>query len=515
MVSSLDCTNKREMSEPSNITQIHLSIDTRTGANKGFAHVQFIKPEAAAQALLDLDRKPFRGRILHVMPAKPKQEPGLDEFAISKLPLKKQQQIKRKVEAATSTFNWNSMFMNTDAVMSSISNRLGILKSELLDPTSSGAAVKQAHAETHVIQETKAYLTANGVNLDAFKSKERGNRAILIKNFAYGTKPDELKKLFESHGRVSRFLMPSSGTIAIVEFDEPDHARSAFSSLAYRKFKDSILFLEKAPKGLFHSTIQDGMGPDDRGGKFSASELLAKEVPPGSAHSSTLFVQNLNFITPTKRLREIFKPLDGFLSARVKTKPNHKKPGELLSMGFGFVEFRTKESAQSALAAMDGFKLDGHDLHIRASHKATDAAEERRKEDQAKKRAGRRTKIIIKNLPFEVTKSDVRSLFGAYGQLRSVRVPKKFDSSTRGFAFAEFVTAREAENAMDALRDTHLLGRRLVLEFAAEDELDPEQELDRMQQKVGKQADKVALQSLTGSARKKFNAEGAEELDQF
>jgi len=499
-----------------NQAQIHLSIDSRSGMNKGFAHVQFVEPEAAAQALLHFDQQPFQGRLLHVMPASAKKETGLDDFAISKLPLKKQQQIKKKAEAATSTFNWNSMYMNADAIMSSISDRLGVLKSELLDPTSSNAAVRQAHAETHIIQETRTYFTTNGVDLDAFKHKERGDRAILIKNFVYGTKPEELRKLFEPHGSITRLLMPPSGTIAVIEFGQRDHARSAFSSLAYRKFKDSILFLEKAPKGLLNGTNQVLTDVNNHGTKVSANELLAKEGILEPVNTSTLFVQNLNFITNTKRLREIFEPLDGFLSARVKTKPDLKKPGQLLSMGFGFVEFRTKENARSALSAMDGFKLDGHDLLIRASHKAIDAAEERRKADLARKEGGKKTKIIIKNLPFEASRHDVRSLFGAYGQLRSVRVPKKFDSSTRGFAFAEFVTAREAENAMDALRDTHLLGRRLVLEFAAEDALDPEQEIERMQHKVGKQADKVALQlqHLTGSARKKFNVEGGEELDQ-
>ncbi len=46
------------------------------------------------------------------MPANVKRETTLDEFAISKLPLKKQQQIKRKADAVSSTFNWNSMYMN-------------------------------------------------------------------------------------------------------------------------------------------------------------------------------------------------------------------------------------------------------------------------------------------------------------------------------------------------------------------------------------------------------------------
>ena len=405
--------------------------------------------------------------------------------------------------------------------MSSISDRLGIAKSELLDPTSSDAAVKQAHAETRIIQETKSYFVNHGVDLEAFKQKERGDTAILVKNFSYGTKPEELKNLFEAHGQVKNLLMPLSGTIAIVEYDQSDHARSAFGSLAYRKFKDSILFLERAPKNLFQG--QQGM-PSSRIGepaksqnaKLSAIELLdSKDDATELANTSTLFVRNLNFSTTTERLREVFRPLEGFMSAQAKTKPDPKRQGQVLSMGFGFLEFRSKSNAQAGLAAMDGHELDGHKLLIRASHKAIDAAEERRKEDQAKKVAGRKTKIIIKNLPFEVSKKDVRSLFGPYGQLRSVRVPKKFDSSTRGFAFADFVTAREAENAIDALKDTHLLGRRLVLEFAAEDSVDPEQEIEKMQQRVGKQADKVALQRLTGSGRKKFQVEGGDELDQI
>ena len=404
--------------------------------------------------------------------------------------------------------------------MSSISDRLGVAKSDLLDPTSSDAAVKQAHAETHLIQETKAYFTANGVDLEAFKRRERGDSAILVKNFVYGTKAEELKRLFEEHGNVSKILMPPSGTLAIVKFEQPQQARTAFASLAYRKFKDSVLFLEKAPKDLFTgNAVNQSAGVQDKAQeaqvlKPSASDLLHETAIPDGIDTSTLFVRNLNFSTTTEDLNELFKPLGGFLSARVKTKPDPKKPGAVLSMGFGFLEFRTKAQAQTALEAMNGYKLAGHDLLIRASHKALDAAEERRKEDRAKKLAGRRTKIVIKNLPFEATKKDVRSLFGSYGQLRSVRVPKKFDSSTRGFAFADFVTAREAENAMDALKDTHLLGRKLVLDFAAEDAADPEEEIRKMQTKVGQQTDRIALQKLAGAGRRKFNVAGSEEIDE-
>ena len=499
--------------------QVHVAIDSRTNQGKGFAYVQFIDSDSAINAHHALDGTTFQGRLMHILPATAKRDNKLDEYEISKLPLKRQRQIKKKAEASSATFNWSSMYMNADAVMSSISDRLGVSKSELLDPTSSDAAVKQAHAETHIIQETKTYFASRGVDLDSFKRRERGDTAILVKNFSYETKAEELQKLFGNYGQVTRFLMPPSGTIAIVEFSDPTQAQQAFRSLAYRKVGDSILFLEKAPKELFTGSAVETapalQGSTSTGPKPSAPDLLQATESPENFDTSTLFVRNLNFVTTTERLRETFRPLDGFLSARVKTRTDPKRPGEILSMGFGFLEFQSKEKAQVALNAMNGYKLDGHELLIRASHRGLDAAEERRKEDNAKKVAARATKIIIKNLPFQATRKDIYSLFKAYGNLRSVRVPKKFDSTARGFAFADFVTAKEAQNAMEALKNTHLLGRRLVLDFAAGDAIDPEEEIEKMQRKTNRQADKVALQKLTGSGRRKFNArapvEGEEE----
>ncbi|QSZ37636.1 hypothetical protein DSL72_008735 [Monilinia vaccinii-corymbosi] len=496
------------------LEEIHLPVDPK-GTSKGFVLVQYTDPNAAAEAYHNVDGEPFQGRLLHILPAAAKRDNKLDEFAIAKLPLKKQRLLKKKADSSSHTFNWNSLYMNQDAVNSSVAERLGVSKSELLDPTSADAGVKQAIAETSVIQETKSYFANNGVDLDAFKRRERGDTAILVKNFTHGTTLEELRKMFEDFGQVIRVLMPPAGTIAIVEFAQPTHARAAFASLAYRRMKDTVLFLEKAPKDLFtgpalaQPVARIGRNEDKAvDPKFSASDLLERESGVENVNTSTLFVRNLNFTTTSQRLTEIFKPLDGFLSARVNTKTDPKKPGQVLSMGFGFIEFRTKSQAEAAIKAMDGYTLDNHKLLVKASHKGADAAEEKRKEDRAKKLAGKRTKLIVKNLPFEASKSDIRKLFGTYGQLRSVRMPKKFDHSTRGFAFADFITAREAENALEALKDTHLLGRRLVIDFASEETIDAEEEIEKMQKKVGSQVNKVAMQNLTGGGRKKFNIEG-------
>ena len=357
-------------------------------------HLETGRYELASGIIEALDGKPFQGRLLHILPAAAKKEHGLSEYEIAKLPLKKQQHIRKKAEASKATFKWNSLYMNPDAIISSIADRLGVAKSDVLDPTSSDAAVKQAHAETNVIQETKNYFASHGVDLDSFKRKEFSDTAILVKNFPYGTTAAELRSAFEAFGTVTKMLMPPSGTIAIVEMEQPTQARSAFGSLAYRRFRDSLLFLEKAPKEVFNGqgnfTIDKAPVKESR---LSTSELLEQPGETGPVHlTATLFVKNLNFSTTSEELGNLFKPLNGFLSARVKTKTDPKKPGEFLSMGFGFVEFDSTTHAQDALTALNGYKLAGHDLLIKESNRLLDAASERRDS----KKAGIRTKIIIR-----------------------------------------------------------------------------------------------------------------------
>ncbi|KAF1355955.1 RNA-binding domain-containing protein [Lizonia empirigonia] len=505
---------RTQFSKHGPLVEVHVPQKKSDGKGKGFAFVQFKDSENAVEAFNENDSTIFQGRLLHIISAKAKKDTKLDEFEISKLPLKKQKEIQRKQNAVKATFNWNSLYLNADAVMSTLASRMGISKAELLDPTSSDAAVKQAHAETHIIQETKNYFAQHGVDLEAFKNSAKGDTAILVKNVPHSVSADELRKTFEEHGKVMKFLMPPTGMTAIVEYSNAAEAKTAFMTLSYRKMKDSILYLEKAPKDLFKEgfvapTVQ-ATSADKPNAKLTATDLLEEAPEADTSNTATLYVRNLNFTTTTERLTETFKPLSGFRSARVKTKVDPKRG--VLSMGFGFVEFESPEAAAAALRTLDGHDLEGHKLQIKASYKGADAAEERRKEDAAKKAAS--TKILIKNLPFEASKKEVRALFTPYGQLRSVRVPKKFDSSSRGFGFAEFTTKRDAVNAMNALKNTHLLGRRLVLAFAETESDDPEKELEKMQQKMGAQANKVALQKLTAGGRQKFNVAGNDELDE-
>ena len=99
-----------------------------------------------------------------------------------------------------------------------------------------------------------------------------------------------------------------------------------------------------------------------------------------------------------------------------------------------------------------------------------------RDQNQSKKRARKsvakkkpNAKIMVRNVAFQASQREVRELFASFGQLKSVRLPRKMDGSHRGFGFVEFMSKSEAKSAKEALSDAHLYGRHLVIEYADED----------------------------------------------
>ena len=332
-----------------------------------------------------------------------------------------------------------------------------------------------------------------GVLLDSFKNAKtpRSDTIILVKNIPYGTTLSALEEIFSPHGDITRLLLPPAGTIAVVEYGSASDAGKAFRAVAYRRLGSSVIYLEKAPMGLFKDELRGVEGNRAKQIKSGVKPIVLAEDPlnpvsggadtpmadgevaqasdePAAAAAATLFIKNLSFATTTDKLVKTFRSIPSFAFARVQLKPDPKHPGQTLSMGYGFVGFKDKEGANSAMKTMQGFVLDGHALAVKYAQRGV---EEKDSVDAGKKalagvgKSGT-AKMIVKNLPFEATKKDVRALFGAHGQLKSVRVPKKFNSSSRGFAFLEFISRKEAENAFDTLKHTHLLGRHVVLEWA-------------------------------------------------
>jgi len=70
--------------------------------------------------------------------------------------------------------------------------------------------------------------------------------------------------------------------------------------------------------------------------------------------------------------------------------------------------------------------------------------------------------IYVGNLSREVTETDLREVFEAFGQVSSVKIiTDRYTGESRGFGFLKMPTKADAESAIGSLNDKELKGRML------------------------------------------------------
>jgi multiple RNA-binding domain-containing protein 1 len=573
------------------LASVKVVTNPSSGLCVGYAYVQFHIPEQAVLAFIETDGKVFQGRLLHVLPSAvaPEKEgegggqkDSVDDLSVKKSKFQQQKEAAKRKEAASGKEGsiWNTLFVRSDAALGAVSARLGVSSREVLlgnslkdkDKDGDGeaattkedamsAAVRLAHAETQLIQETKAFLEQEGVSLpelegalEAPKAKtpaaptpsapalSRSDSVILVKNLPYPTSLATLRDTFSRYGVLLRCVMPPSCVLALVEFLDPACAKRAFAALAYSRFERVPLYLEWAPVKVFRETASAPLAPysvaAEEPGKalptplrpeepvatttttMTSKDASAQSNLPLPSISHSLFVKNVSFDTKEETLVEVFKRIGPIRSLKIPRKRNPKfslksksSQPEFLSLGYAFVEYEAAEDVQKAIRKLQGEMVDGHSLQLKVSLpnssnasdgidmsgsgladsgpgsenapvmskkrglKATSAAPTSASATAAPVSS---TKLLVRNLAFEATKKDLVELFKPYGQVKTVRLPKKFNGSHRGFAFIEFLTHAEAASAMQSLASTHLYGRHVVLEWstANDDSEKPEKEAE-------------------------------------
>lgn len=91
--------------------QIHIPIDSETKVSKGLAFVTYSRPEDALVAFGALDKKPFQGRLLHIIGAVDRNNSSAISDRGNPKRLKEQRSEKRKTSAGKE-FNWGMLYMN-------------------------------------------------------------------------------------------------------------------------------------------------------------------------------------------------------------------------------------------------------------------------------------------------------------------------------------------------------------------------------------------------------------------
>lgn len=479
-----------------NIIECHIPVDG-SNRNKGYAFVRFQSAQEASAAKTNLDGTAFQGRLMHVLNAE-KSKKDTENHEEHEMSHKTKNEIQRQKDASNST-GWSSSFIRGDAVVDNLASRLGLDKGAILnvkdDLSSGNAAVRLALGETHIIEENRTFFKNHGVDMDALVSPnasndknegiKRSNTMILVKNLPFDTSLEELSKVFLAvGGDAPKVLLPPSKTIALVIYIKSVDAKRAFRKLAYKRFKHVPLYLEWAPK-IDLEKIENTS--NDYPGNVEKQKLEEEETEVDLGEVATIYVKNLNFSTTEDELKRFFEDHVGDVRAcRIPMKTSATKElkndginSNILkqSMGFGFVEFKSSVAAKKALKTQQGAMLDGHNLELSVSKSGAGFSTERLKSTSDSSKKG--TKLIVRNVPFQATRKEILQLFSSFSQLKRVTLPKKYDGGHRGFAFVEFSGAQEARNAKEALSQTHLYGRHLVLEWAED-----EDNIDNLREKV-------------------------------
>lgn len=544
------------------ITEIHIPKNYKTNQSFGYAYISFATVESSALALGSLDKTFFQGRKLHISIAEKKQEKeqnnirdpnNINPSEKSDFKSLKKQRMQGAFDNET---NWNYLFMNQNAVVEAVARKLNIPKSELMSKENANLAVQQAAMETSIINETKEWLKQNGFNLDTLKGKRseclRSPNTIFIKNISTNISAEKLENYFSRYGQLVRFLISPSNTLAIAEFVDAKHAKNCIKKLAYFEIDGLPLYLEYAPEGVIEKAniesqnVKNELNNDlsnkneskkvEKNKKQGKETLdLNEETPNNNANNVSnnednnnesslknqidlvgnegkiLFITNLNFNTKENALKKFFTER-GFEPKKVKI-VTHVKEGKdkPVSSGFGFLEFESEEAPQKILRTFQGALLHGHSLKLslaKSSEKKKDEgllgqkrkAETELNDFEYEGEDVEATKLLVKNLAFEADKDELKKLFSPFGEIKSLRIPKKLDGSHRGFAFIEFISHEESKKAFKALLNTHFYGRKLVIEWA-----NKEKNIEDMRAETERKL--KATQVVTHRTQKKANME--------
>lgn len=525
------------------LADVHVVRDPHSSKSRGIGFVQYVISENAPQALLAVDGTFHSGRILHVLPAKPRPtmtgQSSLGARAVakpgnSKFKAEREEARKEAARKGLDSASQHAMHLSSGAVAEIMTDRHGVSKADLFGTTrgeSGIAAVRLAMAEATIQGETKQFLLERGIDLAAAteaaveatattstaRRKRQSRTAFLVKNLPARSTAKQLSEVFGRFGATKRVVVVPSGTLAVVEYNIASSAKRAYNSLAYTKFRDAPLYLEWLPAEALKS-LANGEGGDIPKSEADAApadnknegDLIPTAIPANSdLRSGSVYIKNLNFDTRDAELKTHFlkalrkrpRVANSLRSATVAMRrKNEGKDSERLSMGFGFLEFSSRSDAVEAVKIAQNTVLDGHTLQLRLSNKG-DADQQRNLKRKKASSSSVKTgpKLLVRNVAFEATNKDIRQLFSAFGQLKTLRIPKKMDGSHRGFAFVEFVSKNEAKAAFEALTSTHLYGRHLVIEYA-EDSGIGFSSIAELQQRAATQMAKKRVRTNSGTA---------------
>merc|ERR1712137_1084109 len=213
------------------------------------------------------------------------------------------------------------------------------------------------------------------------------------------------------------------------------------------------------------------------------TQNVEKQVP-AEILERRVFAGNLSFRTNVKSLKEAFSQVGTVEKVNVVSKNRRR-------LGFGFVQFSSKEEAEKAIVEMNGKEVDGREIKVESSKSTTAAKKEQPKKNNtsesnekpvakkapAKKKAKRvpldqrkesDDVLYVKGISESTEQSAVEEMFKDFG-VTSVSIRSSYRGKGKPKSRFAFVTVNSAENqqaAVDKLNETEVDGQTITVKKA-------------------------------------------------
>uniref|UniRef100_A0A7N0TPX2 Polyadenylate-binding protein n=2 Tax=Kalanchoe fedtschenkoi TaxID=63787 RepID=A0A7N0TPX2_KALFE len=153
--------------------------------------------------------------------------------------------------------------------------------------------------------------------------------------------------------------------------------------------------------------------------------------------AGNIYIKNLDRSIDNKALQETFSTFGPIVSCKLVTDASGQ------SLGYGFVQFESKESAQSAIEKLNGMLINGKQVYV--------GPFVRKQERESFLGNTKFTNVYVKNLSETTTDEDLDTIFGEFGKLTSRVVMKDADGKSKCFGFVNFEDPDDAARAVEAL----------------------------------------------------------------
>ncbi|KAA8905318.1 hypothetical protein TRICI_005314 [Trichomonascus ciferrii] len=174
---------------------------------------------------------------------------------------------------------------------------------------------------------------------------------------------------------------------------------------------------------------------------------IFKDLDEQKKTGGNIYVRNLAPTVDSKLLYDTFSMFGPIISCKVSLNDSGQ------SLGRGYVQYSTKESANEAVVQINGKIINGRPLQV--DHYLT-------REERKKYFNGTNSSLFIRGTPRDCSEHELELLFACYGPVKSVYLPCiGTTTDKRGWGYVNFHREHDADVAMRFLNGFDLRGQIL------------------------------------------------------